>query len=381
MSKFKNFIEKSGKWILNTLDDLSVPVLSSVASMGIGLLGSSLQKQTVNDSMTGAEREAAEFNANEAQKVRDFNMQMDNTKYQRQVVDMQNAGINPALAMNGGVSTQATSNAVGHASTSPTPMMSVVDLATSAANLKNLKAQRSLIDAQARLANANADAVDIENKYKDRLELAIAVGQENANNLTQANINKINQDIEKAREEINLIKQQAKTEEERQRALKAQALVDEANAKQIEALTPVLVELRKAETNEAKARAAESFARAAYQQGLIDSGIIESMAREQGASADEAESIALRISGENAKRGLTDEMSNGESFYSGGFAKFLGTTMWQIADLFGSVLHVGVNFQGNTSDSRSQNTSTSTVKSTSNNTNTNFGPGGYNGHK
>ena len=139
MSKFKNFIEKSGKWILNTLDDLSVPVLSSVASMGIGLLGSSLQKQTVNDSMTGAEREAAEFNANEAQKVRDFNMQMDNTKYQRQVVDMQNAGINPALAMNGGVSTQATSNAVGHASTSPTPMMSVVDLATSAANLSRPK--------------------------------------------------------------------------------------------------------------------------------------------------------------------------------------------------------------------------------------------------
>lgn len=381
-TKFGNALESAGKWTLDTLSELKVPILSQVAGMATGLLGSSLQKGLVNNHMSGAEREAAEFNANEAQKARDFNEQMDSTKYQRQVVDMQKAGINPALAMNGGVTTQATSNATGHASTSPAPMMSVVDLATTASNLRNLEAQRNLTDAQARLANANADAVDIENKYKDRLELAIVRGQEAANNMTQAQIDKINKDIEKADEEIKLIIAQAKTEEEKQNALRAQALVDKANAQQIKALTPVLVALKEAETERAKQEAAEAFAKAAYQQGLLDSGIIQDMAREQGAKADEAEAIALRLSGDNAKRGLTDKMSNGESFYTTKFDKFLGVTLWQLGDIIGNALNVGVNFQGNTSDSRStsNNTSTSTSHNTNNNTNTNFGPPGYNGH-
>lgn len=340
--------------------------ISGVADMATGLLGSWLHKKTVNNSMSGAELQAFNLNAQEAQKARDWNLQVDNSKYQRQVVDMQKAGINPALAMNGGVSTQATSNATGNASTSPSPMMAVADYATTIANLKNLQAQKDLIDAQSRLANANALSVETENKYKDRFELARAIGQENANNLTKANIDKINKEIDKADEEIKLIIAQAKTETEKQNGLRAQAILDEANAKQVEALKPVLIEMYKAQTNEAKARAALSFAQAAYQQGLLKSGIIKDIAREQGAKADEADAIALRVSGENAKRGLTDTLSNGEEFYDGKFAKFFGTTMWQIADLLGSVLHIGVNYQGNTSDSRSENTSNSTSNSTVN---------------
>ena len=365
-TKFGSALKKAGNWTLGTLGELAVPALSSVADMAIGVLGSSWQKNTVNDHMSGAEREAAAFNAQEAQKARDWNLQMDNTKYQRQVADMQSAGINPALAMNGGVSTQATSNATASASTQQAPMMSVVDLATTAANLKNLEAQKNLIDAQARLANANAEGTEIANKYKDRLELAIAVGQENSANLTKTKIDEINQNIEESKARITKIIAEAKTEEEKQNALRAQALLDKANAEQIEALTPVLVELKKAETDEAKARAAEAFARAAYQQGLIDEGYVKAIARQAGANADEAEAIALRVSSENAKRGLTDTMSNGESFYTTKFDKFVGTTLYQIADLLGGV--IGVSFQGNTHTSKSQSTSTSTNTNTNTNT-------------
>ena len=102
------------KTFLNGLGDLGIPLVSSVANMAVGLLGSKLQKGLVNNRMSGAEREAFKLSAQEAQKARDWNLQMDNTKYQRQVADMQSAGINPALAMNGGVSTQATSNATGN---------------------------------------------------------------------------------------------------------------------------------------------------------------------------------------------------------------------------------------------------------------------------
>ena len=360
-SNFKSFLKDIG----STIGDLGIPIVSSVANMAMGILGSKIQKDTVNNHMSGAEREAFNLNAQEAQKARDWNLQMDSTKYQRQVTDMQKAGINPALAMNGGVSTQATSNAMANASTQQSPMMSVVDLATTAANLKNLKAQRQNIEADTKLKEANAEAISTENQYRDEFLKLRNEGQANANKLTTAQERETYKRIDKAEAEIAEINQRAKTEEEKQRNLAADTLLKEANARQIEALTPVLVKLREAETETQRAIAAQAFANAAYQQGLIKSGYIEALARKEGYNAQQAEQIALSISADNAKRGYSETMANGEEFYSGGFAKFFGTTFWQIADLLGSVLHIGVNYQGNTSDSRSTSTSTSTSSSTS----------------
>ena len=363
-SNFKSFLKGIG----STIGDLGIPVVSSVANMAMGILGSKIQKDTVNNHMSGAEREAFNLNAQEAQKARDWNLQMDSTKYQRQVTDMQNAGINPALAMNGGVSTQATSNAMANASTQQSPIMSVVDLATTAANLKNLQAQRANIEADTRLKEANAEAISTENQYRDEFLRLRNEGQSNANKLTTAQERETYKRIDKAEAEIAEINQRAKTEEEKQRNLAADTLLKEANARQVEALTPVLVKLRQAETETQRAIAAQAFANAAYQQGLIDSGYIEALAKKEGFNAQQAEQIALSISADNAKRGYSETMANGEEFYSGGFAKFFGTTFWQIADLLGSVLHVGVNYQGNTSDSRSTSTSTSTSTSYSSST-------------
>lgn len=57
---------------------------------------------------------AQDFNALEAQKARDYNLMMSNTAYQRQVEDLQNAGLNPLVALGGsgatsGYSTSASS--------------------------------------------------------------------------------------------------------------------------------------------------------------------------------------------------------------------------------------------------------------------------------
>ena len=162
-TKFGNFIEGIG----STLKDLKVPIISQVAGMATGLLGSKLQKGLVNNRMSGAEREAFNLNAQEAQKARDWNLQMDNTKYQRQVADMQSAGINPALAMNGGVSTQATSNATASASTQQAPMMSVVDFATTAAALKSAKAEQDLKKSQSDLYKEEERGQRIRNNVDD----------------------------------------------------------------------------------------------------------------------------------------------------------------------------------------------------------------------
>lgn len=343
---------------------MATGAISQVASMATGILGSWLQKKLVNNSMSGAEREAFKLNAQEAQKARDWNLEMDNTKYQRQVTDMQKAGINPALAMNGGVTTQATSNATGNASTQQTPIMPIQDFATLALNLKNLESQNKNIEADTRKKNAEAESFEIENTYRDQFEQLKLQGQKNANALTEEQKKEVTKRIDKAIEEINVLKQQAKTEEEKQRNYAADTLLKKANAAQVEALTPVLVKLREAETQTQKAVAAQAFANAAYQQGLIDSGYIEALAEKAGYDAKQAEQFALKLSADNAKRGYTDTMSNGKEYYTDGFTKFCMTTLWTVGDLISNALGVGVNFQGNTSDSRSRSESHSTSTST-----------------
>ena len=69
--------------------------------------------------LTGAEREANAFTAQEAQKQRDYETEMSNTAYQRQVADMQAAGINPALAMSGSASGASTPSGASAQSVSP----------------------------------------------------------------------------------------------------------------------------------------------------------------------------------------------------------------------------------------------------------------------
>lgn len=350
---------------LNTLSELKIPVISQVASMATGLLGSWLQKKTVNNSMSGAEREAFNLNAQEAQKARDWNLEMDNTKYQRQVTDMQKAGINPALAMNGGVTTQATSNAMANASTQQTPIMPIQDFATLAMNLKNLDAQRKKSEAEANLMNVQASGLSIDLKYRDEYNFLINEGKRRSNNLTEAQEKEVYKNIDKAIEQINVLKQQAKTEEEKQRSYAAETLLKKANAAQVEALTPVLVKLQEATTEKEKAIAAQAFAQAAYQQGLIDSGYIEELAKKEGFNAEQSKQIALDLSGDNVRRGYTDKLATGEEFFPNKGTKIVANVLWQLGDLVAHVLNIGINFSTSSSKSKSNVESHSVSQSTS----------------
>lgn len=127
------------------------------------------------------------WNAEQAQISRDWNLEMDSTKYQRTISDMQAAGVNPALAIDGHLSTQATSNA--QATQTESGLQSIVQLAKLAGDLKyrdqELKQEKELksreLDIAQQNANTNAnvggataanqramaEATNIANKYAD----------------------------------------------------------------------------------------------------------------------------------------------------------------------------------------------------------------------
>ena len=246
-----------------------------------------------------------DYNSIEAQKTREWNLQMDNTKYQRQVADMQAAGINPALAMNGGVTTQATSNAT--ASSSPAQgSMANIDLGSAVMMMsklldykvqkKELAIQRDVADSQIRKNNAEAQGKETENKYADEYNQLKNRGQEIVNNLNASQVKQIEENIKNLSASTEKMKKEAATEEERrlltisERYLKdAMARKTEEERKQIVALLPYQEQLMAAQTENQKAQASYALIQSAYQQGLLDNGMIEAMVRSTNANASETE--------------------------------------------------------------------------------------------
>lgn len=123
---------------------------------------SSLRNKVFGTGLTQSETEANAFSAAEAEKQRAWETEMSNTSYQRAVVDMQKAGVNPALAMSqGGASTPSGASAT---SVSPANDFSFQDILS----LVMLPLQKKLIQAQAQQARDNGEAALITARANER---------------------------------------------------------------------------------------------------------------------------------------------------------------------------------------------------------------------
>ena len=304
--------------------------VSAVAAIASAASNRKFQKKTM--------REQNEFNSNEAQVTREWNQQMDNTKYQRQVADMQAAGVNPALAMNGGVTTQATSNATASSGSGIPGGLDLSSVMQMAVQMQQLKIQKKLVDADIRVKNAEADLKEKDAKVRDDYNNLMMEGMKISNNLNEAQISQIRANIGKIDQEVDLLKKQAKTEEEKAALTLAQRYAQESlknktdqEIRNMVVLLPFQQALMSAQTDAAKASAAASFAEAAYKHGLIDSGYIDGMVREFNANASKAEQESLA-------REIENNLKTGNWFRNDTFTGKLGNTVLQGMTGLGHVL-------------------------------------------
>lgn len=123
----------------------------------------SLANKITGSALTGAEQQANAFSASEAQKQRDWETEMSNTAYQRQVADMRSAGVNPAMAMSGSSGASTPSGSAAN-SVSPQSGIDFQDIMS----LIMLPLQRKLINAQAKQASDQGDAALITARANER---------------------------------------------------------------------------------------------------------------------------------------------------------------------------------------------------------------------
>lgn len=270
---------------------------SAVAALASSISNRRFQKKTM--------REQNEFNSNEAQITREWNQQMDNTKYQRQVADMQAAGVNPALAMSGGVTTQATSNATA-SSGSGIPggldLSSVMEMAVQMSQLKlrnkELKLQEKLVDSQVNKNNADANKTNKETSWIDQLNSANIDKIRADINQVWSNISVNDSTIELNGHKIDmydaqtgLFNSQMNTEEKKAQLYESQKAINDLTKEKMQILMPYVEEYQKSiialnKANTAKAyqdayaayaSASNSLAQAALNEDIVSSGYYTKM--------------------------------------------------------------------------------------------------------
>lgn len=181
-------------------------MLGELASGIAGMAGSIWSTHKNNKLQYKMFQEANAFNSAEAEKQRNWEADMANTAHQREVADLQNAGLNPVLSAGGNGATTPSGSSASSAGTPST--MPLLNDPMAFANLMN---QTSLITAQKQ--NIDADT-DLKNRTSGKTEQETALLRQKRdldNQLAQAQVK-----LQSAQEQLL----QAQTSTEKRNAYK-----------------------------------------------------------------------------------------------------------------------------------------------------------------
>lgn len=242
--------------------------------------GDDLYNRFTQHNLTTAKLQEADISANEAAKSRAFQERLSNTAFQRQVKDMQAAGVNPAL-MYGGAGSQGASTPSGATGSAPVAdsgmsfgemvnaLMLPLQMAQTKATIDNINANTSKQESETK--NIDVDTAFLTATFNAR-EQSIELG----NKFKEADIQRVGKVIGEVEQNIKLKASQTKNEDERFFLIQSEKSLNEAHAKQIIELLPYTKLLTEAQTDAAQASALGQLIHAMYEKRMLDAGYVES---------------------------------------------------------------------------------------------------------
>lgn len=201
--------------------------------------------------LTSAQAESNFMNAIQAQINRNFQERLSNTQYQRGVVDMQKAGINPALAMTSGASPAPTPSGATASAVSQDNGMGFGDLLNAILLPLQIKSQLASIhnvEADTAKKRVEAKGQELQNQYQGLVNKYYP-------SLTQETIDKIHADVGVAVSDASL--KAAQTE-----LARVDKIVRDAEASQAGPLVAARLRLMNSQADAADKAAVASAARA-----------------------------------------------------------------------------------------------------------------------
>lgn len=260
--------------------------------------------------MTDAQKAVNSFNAAEAQKARDFEQQMSNTSYQRQLADMEAAGVNPALAMGGNANGASTpSGEAAAAGSDPSGGLGMSDLMNvllaplsvaqgikgiqdMTASIKNKNADVEVknanirkIDQEIKESEARTTGIEGNNKWLEQFNQDRHRAYEDAHNMSEEQQRNLAKQREVADKNIDLLIAQAATEKERKSYIKAQRVTEMLRGYEIVELLPYKKALMNAQTEAQRASAKYQSLMYLIEHNKLDKGYYDSLIAEAEARA------------------------------------------------------------------------------------------------
>lgn len=219
----------------------------------------------------------------------EWTAQREDTQYQRLVHDLLKAGLNPAMLFGKSAQPVSSASAGDNGASVAGSFSNLLELATLSARLDNIRAETRNTEADTDKKMSETEGQNISNQFAAELNRSALDSQSVVRELNRHQIHEVDAkidsleqnrqnlivDMQKSIKEMSVMDAQVSRIDTQNLESMADILLKRASASRIVSLLPYEQLYMSAKTDAERGAAAASFSQAAWQNGLIDSGYVE----------------------------------------------------------------------------------------------------------